>query len=194
MKAHQTAILSLEEYRKLEIESDSKFEFHNGKVYALAGGTINHGLICGNVHADIKVKLEDKKSNCLPFNSDVKLFIEKTNSYVYPDTMVICGKIETSTEYEDAVTNPVLIIEVLSKATASYDRGDKFYFYRQIPTLKEYVLIEQNKHVVDVHSKGIDNDFWKITRYEGLDKTVKFQSIDLELPMERLYLNTKIEL
>ena len=194
MKAQKTSNLSVEEYLKQEIETDTKYEYHNGKIYALAGGTINHGLICGNIHSDIKVQLENENSNCLPFNSDVKLYIEKMNSYVYPDTMVICGEIEKPVNNDNAVINPVLIVEVLSKSTADYDRGDKFYFYRQIPTFKEYVLVEQKKYVVDVHYKAENNDLWSITRYEGLDKIIKLQSIGVEISMERLYLSTQMDL
>jgi len=194
MKAQTTPNLSVEEYLRQEIETDTKYEYHDGKIYSLADETLNHGIISGNVYSDISVELEKNDLNYLPFNSTIKLHIESINSYVYPDCMVVCGEIEKSPSNENAVINPVLIIEVLSKSTASYDRGDKFYFYRQIPTFKEYVLIEQDKHVVDVHLKGDSSDFWKITRYEGLDTIVELESIGVELSMERLYRRTEIDL
>ena len=194
MKVHKTPSLSVEEYLRQEIETDTKYEYHDGKIYFLAGGTLNHGMISGDVYSDIKVALEKKNSDCQPFNSDIKLHIERINSYVYPDCMVICGEIEKAPNNKNAVVNPVLIIEVLSESTASYDRGDKFYFYRQIPSFKEYVLIEQSKHVVDVHFKGDNSDFWKITRYEGLDKIVELESIGIQVSMKRLYQRTEIEL
>ena len=193
MKVHKTPSLSVEEYLRQEIETDTKYEYHDGKIYSLAGGTLNHGIISRNICFEIGTELEKKKANCLPFNSDVKLHIERINSYVYPDCMVICGEIEKAPSNKNAVVNPVLIIEVLSESTASYDRGDKFYFYRQIPSFKEYVLIEQSKHVVDVHFKGEGSDFWKITRFEGLDKIVELESIGVEISMERLYQRTEIE-
>ena len=192
MKSHKFSRLTVQEYIKQEVESDTKYEYHDGKIYALAGGTLNHGLISGNAYAELRIQLKAKKSSCLPFNSDVKLFIASTKSFVYPDSMVICGEIKESKEDKNAVTNPVLIIEVLSKSTAEYDRGDKFYLYRQIPTFREYVLIEQKKHVVDVHYKGEDSDLWRITRYEGLDKKIKLHSLDIELSMEELYYRTNI--
>ena len=135
--------LSVQEYLKQEIESSTKYEYHDGRIYAHAGGTLNHGLISGNAQLEIGIQLKNKKGNCIPFNSDVKLFIESSNSYVYPDTMVICGAIENAQEHKDSVVNLILIVEVLSKSTADYDRGDKFYLYRQIPSFREYVLIEQ---------------------------------------------------
>ncbi len=192
MKAHKLPTLSVKEYIQQEIESNTKYEFHNGKIYALAGGTLNHGLISGNVYSEMRNKLKENGSQCLPFNSDIKLNIELSKSYVYPDTMVICGDIERSDEDSNSVTNPVLIVEVLSKSTAEYDRGDKFHLYRKIPSFKEYVLIEQKKYVVDVHYKSNNSDLWRITRYEGLDKIVKLQSIGVEISMEELYFRTEI--
>lgn len=193
MKAYKFSNLTVEEYIKQESETNTKYEYHNGKIYALAGGTLNHGLICGNVFGELRSRLKEKNSKCLPLNTDVKLFIKKTNSYVYPDTMVICGEIEMDTNEPNAVTNPVLIIEVLSKSTAEYDRGDKFHLYRQIPSFREYVIIDQKKHTVDVHYKPEQSDLWKITRFEGIDSTVRFQSIELDIPMKDLYYRTNLE-
>ena len=187
MKAQELPYLKVEEYIKHEIESNCKYEYHDGKIYALAGGTLNHGLLCGNAYSEIKNKLKSNGSNCLSLTSEVRLFIEKRNSYVYPDSMVICGEIDKSKDEKNSVTNPTLIVEVLSKSTAEYDRGDKFYFYRQIPSFKEYVLVEQDRYVVDIHYKSDDSDLWRITRYEGRDKIIKIQSLGIEIGMEELY-------
>lgn len=192
MKAHKLPKLTIKEYIQYEIESNNKYEYHDGKIFALAGGILNHGKISGNVYTEMRTQLKNKKSDCLPFNSDVKLFIASTNSYVYPDSMVICGEEEASTEDKNAVTNPILIVEVLSKSTAAYDRGDKLYLYRGILSLKEYVLIEQEKYIVDVHYKHKNSDLWSLTRYKGLDKIIKLQSLDIEISMEDLYYRTKI--
>jgi len=194
MKAHKLPRFSVEEYVQQEIDSNTKYEYHDGKIYALVGRTINHGLICGNVYSELRNELKTKGSNCLPFTSEVKLYIEKTNSYVYPDSMVICGEIESAKNEKNAVVNPELIIEVLSDSTAEYDRGDKFFLYGQIPGFREYVLIEQKRYVVDVHFKSNESDLWKITRYEGLDKIVKLQSIGVAIKMEDLYYRTEIDL
>ena len=107
--------------------------------------------------------------------------------------MVICGEIEKTGETKDAVSNPTLIVEVLSKSTSEYDRGDKFYFYRQIPTLQEYVLIDQSRYVVEVFFKKGKNDLWRISRYEGLDQMINLQSLGIEISMKELYFDIKIE-
>jgi len=104
--------------------------------------------------------------------------------------MVVCGEIEHPKETENAAMNPILIVEVLSKSTAEYDRGDKFYLYSKIPTFKEYVLIDQYKHVVDVQYRVDSSSLWKFTRYEGLDKMIKLESISVKISMDDLYYNT----
>jgi len=106
--------------------------------------------------------------------------------------MVICGDIKKSEKEKNSLTNPILIVEVLSKSTAEYDRGNKFYFYRHLASFKEYVLIEQDRYIVDVHYKNKDSDLWRITRYEGLDKIIKIQSLDIEITMEELYYRIQI--
>jgi Uma2 family endonuclease len=193
MKAHKIPYISVEEYVKAENESKTKHEYHDGKIFALAGGTLNHGLLCGNAYSEIRNKLKTKGSNCVPFTSEVKIYIGKRNSYVYPDSLVICGDIEKSEVEINSIINPILIVEVLSKSTAEYDRGDKFYFYRQLQSFKEYILIEQDRHIVDVHFKNKNSDLWKITRYEGLGKIIKIHSLDIEITMEELYFRTEID-
>jgi Uma2 family endonuclease len=189
MKATKIKTFSVQEYIEQEQTTDIRHEYHDGYVVALAGGTINHGLICGNIYAELRANLKKKSGSCTPINSEVKLYIKNKNSYVYPDAMVVCGDLETAEEDKNAVTNPVVVVEVLSKSTGTYDRGDKFHLYRQLPSLKEYVLIEQEKAVVEVYYKYKNSDLWKITRYEGLNEIVDFQAIEVEVPMQALYEN-----
>ena len=194
MKVHKLSRLTVEEYLQQEVETGMKYEYQDGEIYAMAGGTLNHGLLCGNSYSEIRNKLREKGSSCKPFTSEVKIHVKKKNSYLYPDAMVICGNIELSKENGNSVANPILIVEVLSKSTANYDRGDKFYLYRQIPSLKEYVLIEQKKNVVDVHYKSPKSDLWRITRYEGLDQIIKLQSLGIEISMADLYFDINLNL
>ncbi|MCB0550475.1 MAG: Uma2 family endonuclease [Phaeodactylibacter sp.] len=193
MKAHKLSKLTVEEYIQYEIQTGQKYEYHDGIIYALAGGSLEHALLIGNIYSELRNGLRKKGSNCKPITNDAKLYIEKENKYVYPDTMVICGEIEKTGETKDAVSNPTLIVEVLSKSTSEYDRGDKFYFYRQIPTLQEYVLIDQSRYVVEVFFKKGKNDLWRISRYEGLDQMINLQSLGIEISMKELYFDIKIE-
>ncbi|MEO1627040.1 MAG: Uma2 family endonuclease, partial [Bacteroidota bacterium] len=132
-------------------------------------------------------------SACKPITSEAKLHIKKENKYVYPDTMVICGEIERAEDNSDAISNPILIVEVLSKSTLEYDKGDKFYFYRQIPSLQEYVLIEQDRHVVEVYFKKDKMELWKISRYDGIDQAIVLQSLGITIRMQDLYFDIDIK-
>ena len=192
MKAQKIPKLTVAEYITQEQESDTKYEYYNGEIFALAGGSINHGLLCGNIYSEIRSELRKKQSPCKPLTSEIKLNIKEKNSYVYPDTMVICGEMKTSENDANSVSNPILIVEVLSKSTANYDRGDKFFLYKQISSLQEYVLIEQDKAQVDVFYKKPESDLWRISRYEGLNTKVKFQSIKIEIEMSELYFDINV--
>ena len=189
MEAQKLNHYSLKEYLDLEIETGKKYEYHDGYLYAMAGGSLNHGLICGNIFGEIRSSLKEKNSACKVINSEIKLHIEARNSFVYPDTMVICDDIKKSKLEPNSVVNPILIIEVLSKSTANYDRGDKFHLYRQIPTLKEYILIEQDSHQIDSYNRK--SDLWKITRVEGIDANLKIESLNIIIPFKEIYRDTE---
>lgn len=157
---------------------------------AMSGGTLNHGVIDNNINTELNNSLKKKGSNCIAVNGDVRIWIEKADSFVYPDGMIICGKIETYENDKNAVINPVLIVEVLSKSTGSYDRGDKFHKYCSLPSFKEYVLIDQNKPVIDVLFKE-DSSYWKMATTIGLDKSIILNSINCEIQLSDIYQNTQ---
>jgi len=188
MQATELNNLSVEEYLNIEQESNSKYEYHNGHIYAMAGGTINHGLICGNIFGEIRAKLKEKDSDCKAINSEIKLHIEKLNKYIYLDTMVICGDIKTSDDLPNAVTNPILIVEVLSKSTADYDRGDKFFFYQKIASLQEYILIEQDKKQIDIYTRK--KNLWKISRITSINKILQISSLNIKINLNDIYQDT----
>lgn len=185
MDAEKLNKVTVREYLQLELDSQTRYEFHDGYIYALAGGSLNHGLICGNIFGEIRAGLKEKNSPCKATTSEVKLHIASENSFLYPDAMVICGDIAPSGADPNAVTNPILIVEVLSKTTSAYDRGDKFFLYRQIDTLQEYVLIEQHKAQVEIYQR--EAGLWKITRVSGLGQSIALRSIGLEIRMEEIY-------
>jgi Uma2 family endonuclease len=184
--------ITIEEYLATLQDSDQKYEYHDGAIFAMAGGTLNHSRINTNLLVEIGSELRRKGSECEPFNSDARLYIEAFNKIVFPDSMVVCGEVESSKRDSEAVTNPKVIIEVLSKTTESYDRGDKFYFYRQIPSLQEYILVAQDKYQVEVFLKGNGN-MWSIERYEGTEETLPVASLGIEIPFQMIYRNTIID-
>lgn len=180
--------ISIAEYLEIGDQSEFKYEFHDGEVYAMAGGTLSHARISGNIFFELEAAFRNRKSLCKPFNTDAKVYIKAKNAFVYPDASVVCGKIEETAD-GNGFCNPIVIIEVLSKSTAGYDRGEKFNLYRKLPSLREYVLIEQEKALVEVFSKQENADLWKISTYEGLDASVSLESVELEIPMTQIYLD-----
>ncbi len=187
MTAQSLQQLSIKEYVELEQSTQTKYEYHNGEVFALAGGTINHSLLCGSIYGELRHQLKAKNKDCLAFTSEMKLNIAHSKSYVYPDAMVVCGEYKIGADYKHAITNPVLIVEVLSKSSADYDRGDKFYKYRTIDSFQEYLLIEQDKPQVELFYRKKDAHTWQIDRFEGLDAVFPLQSLSIEISMNALY-------
>ncbi len=178
-----------EEYLTFEEVSEGKHEYHAGKIVAMAGGSLNHSTISTNVASALKTILKSQNKPCRPFNSDAKIYVQQSDDYVYSDTAVVCGEVETHHIKNDGITNPILIVEVLSGSTADYDRGAKFRKYCSIPSFKEYVLIAQNEPVVDVLFRDVD--FWRMVTTIGLHKSVRLNSLDIEIPMALIYEDIK---
>jgi Uma2 family endonuclease len=193
MQALKLAPVSFEEYLAMEKQDDTRYEFHDGYIYAMAGGSFNHSIIGANIIGELREKLKAKGSSCYPSNSDLKLYIEAGNRYLYPDVMILCkDDVKTSPTYKHAVTNPVVVVEVLSESTSDYDRKDKLFFYQQIPSVKEYVLVEQDKAEVSIFSRG-EGDFWKFDLITGRENTLPLPSLNIELKLEELYLNVDFD-
>ena len=139
--------ITFEEYLVRESESEYRSEYHDGKIVAMAGGTSRHSAIAQNSRTAISNALRAKNKKCIVYDSDFKVRLESVNKGVYPDASVICDKPEYYNNRQDVYTNPLLIVEVLSKSTRNYDKGDKFTYYRTLPSFKEYVLILSLIHI-----------------------------------------------
>jgi Uma2 family endonuclease len=176
-----------EEYFAWEEQQLERHELIDGQVYAMSGGTINHGRIGIKVTSILDTHLEN--SACITGNSDIKINILETTDYSYPDASVTCDERDKSnTQY---ITYPCLIIEVLSDRTEAYDRSDKFYRYRRNPILQEYVLVSAKSISIDLYRKNNAGE-WVITQYRAGD-TVELKSIDLSFPIERVYRGIEFE-
>lgn len=175
---------TVDEYLALEEAADHKSEYHDGLVYAMAGGSFNHDMISGNSYAALHEFA--RTGPCIAFTSNMKLRIEAHNLYLYPDAMLICGQPKFEKNRTDVVLNPLILIEVLSKSTENYDRGKKFEYYRSLPTFQEYLLIDQERVYVE-HYRRLHIGRWEYTILTDLEEVIKLQSISLELPLSRLY-------
>ena len=181
-------LLTVEEYHKLEETATQKSEFINGKLNPMPGGSSNHADIIGNIYMTLRLTLKSLGKKFRVFNSDLKIHLAAHNQNVYPDAFVITEK----PQYVDnkfSVSNPTLIVEVLSDSTARYDRGSKCLKYKSLPSFTEYVLIEQDMPMVDVITKKEEN--WIIKSYVGLKDTVVLESIGCEISMEDIYENVE---
>jgi Uma2 family endonuclease len=170
-----------EEYFAWEEQQLERHEYMDGEVYAMSGGTINHGDIAGNFLSLLKTHLRGR--GCKTLNSDCRVKILGMDKYVYPDISVTCDdRDKTTSQY---ITHPCLIIEVLSPSTEAYDRGNKFKMYRRNPSLQEYVLVSAETIEVELFRR-IETDDWRIINDRAGD-TVELKSVNLTFPIEQLY-------
>jgi Uma2 family endonuclease len=169
------------EYLEWEERQEFRHEFVEGEVYAMTGGTLNHSAIAGNFHNILKNHL--RGSGCKVFNSDAKVQILESNSYLYPDVSVTCDdRDRLATKF---ISYPCLIVEVLSPTTEAYDRGDKFALYRRSTTLQEYVLVSTNAMRVDLYQRN-DRGRWEILSYATGD-IIDLPSVNLSVPVIQFY-------
>lgn len=183
MLAAQNSSLHLtpEEYFLWEEQQLEKHEYINGQVYAMSGGSINHGRISIRLTAMFDAHLDG--GDCIPGNSDIRVKIAQTNDYTYPDASVTCDERDRSnTQY---INYPCLIVEVLSKSTEAYDRGGKFRLYRQNPILQDYLLVSATKIEMDLYHQTNQGQ-WLLFNYQAGD-IVELKSIGLSFPIEQVY-------
>ena len=188
------AHLTLAEYNQLEEETQQRYEYHDGEVFAMAGAATDvgdpvHNAIGVNVTTVLNQLL--RKKSCNVFNSDQKVYIDFIGRALYPDASVTCGPVERSNEDTKAIVNPILLIEVLSDSTEAYDRGKKFEYFSKLPSLREYVLINQHEPLVQVYYRPSATDLWQMAWVSGLDQTLTLQSLGIETQLEELYLKTE---
>jgi Uma2 family endonuclease len=171
------------EYLAWEEQQEFRHEFVDGEVYAMTGGTVNHGEIAANFIALLKSHL--RSSGCRVLTSDVKIQTLESNSYCYPDISVTCDTRDRSAH--KFISHPCLIVEVLSPSTEAYDRGDKFALYRRSTSLQEYILVSTNTVRLDMYQRN-NNGRWEFSSYESGD-SIELQSVNCSLEIDRVYEN-----
>jgi Uma2 family endonuclease len=159
-------------------------------MFAMAGGSVNHSLIAANLIATLRSLL--KGSGCRVFTGDLRVHIPASGFYTYPDVTVVCGELQVLDETRDTVMNPVVLIEVLSPNTESYDRGQKFFFYRSIPSLREYVLVSQKTRRIEVFRRRNDDGVWELHEPDN-SGLITFESIGCELALEDVYAEVEMD-
>lgn len=184
MFQRQQKFYTVEEYLTLEETADYRSEYYQGEILAMAGGSANHNRIAGNFLTALNITFEG--GPCEAFISDLRLLVKRNELYTYPDVMAVCGQLKFAAKRSDTITNPVLIVEVLSDSTEGYDRGKKFEFYRMIPTLQHYLLVAQDRVHLEYFYKMADGR-WALQEFNELQETLKIASLALEIPLSRIY-------
>lgn len=180
--------ISEQEYLAAERSALDKHEYFRGEIFAMSGASIPHNKISRNVLVNLANSLKGK--HCEPFGSDLRIHIPENTLYTYPDISVICGEIETTDDHFDTATNPIVIIEILSKSTRNYDQGEKFNLYRQIASLKEYILIDSEAVKVIKHTRNED-DTWLLKEFSSINDFFTISSIQVTLNLVDVYENVK---
>jgi|SRR5437016_2563699 len=173
------------EYLEIERAAEVKSEFFEGEIFAMAGGTPQHSLIATNLVGEFRNRLKDK--SCVPYNADLRIKIEATGLYTYPDLSVICDSLRFAEGTDDTVVNPTVLVEVLSDSTEAYDRGKKFEHYRQIPALREYLLVSQKEPRIEQFIRQ-PNDHWLLVEAAGLEKSLELPSLGIVISLEEIFL------
>ena len=181
--------ISIEDYLKMEIASIEKHEYYRGEIFAVAGAKVPHNKICVNLLIALGQRLKGKK--CRPYGSDQRIHIPANTLFTYPDISIICGEILTLNNDEYNALNPSVIIEVLSKSTKNYDRGEKFKLYRDITTLKEYILVDSESIHVEIFRFN-ENNHWELEEYKDSNESIHIKIINESLSVVEIYDNVKV--
>lgn len=178
-------VFTPEEYLLLERASEIRHEYLDGFVYAMAGESPEHSMICFNLVVVLGSQLRDKP--CRGFSPNMKVRTDESGLYAYPDLAVVCGEPLFHDERRDVLTNPAVVFEVLSPSTEAYDRGEKFLRYRtHLATLTDYVLVTQSKAFIEHFSRQPDGS-WLYTATSGEAESLYLASIDCRLPLAEIY-------
>lgn len=184
MASQPVGYLSPEKYLELERAAEFRSEYIGGQMFAMAGGTLNHARICRNALNALSNALIGRQ--CEAAGSDLRLFSNASGTYTYPDAAVFCGSPRYKDKSRDTITDATVIVEVLSPGSQSYDRGDKFLYYRGLPSFSDYLLIAE--HAIEAEHRTRQSDgFWLTRFHTGSSAVIELPSIDCRLTLGDLY-------
>ena len=182
----QSDNISIHDYLDIEREDKVRYEFHEGHLIRMAGGTLDHSTICNNVGAELR-SLARANGSCVAFNSEMKIEVIKNEKYVYSDGGIACPNLNESDTITGAINNPRVIIEVTSSDSGDYDRGDKLQFYFSLPSLREYLILDQHRPKAALYRRRGEGYLFSLHTYDGVDQKIELKSMDAYLEMSELY-------
>lgn len=171
------------EYLELERKAEIKSEYIAGRMYAMSGVSRRHSLITGNLHIEIGLQMRGR--DCEVHMADMRVKVSPTGMYTYPDIVAVCGEARFEDEHIDTLLNPTVIVEVLSESTEAYDRGEKFAQYRRLDSVREYVLVAQNKIRVEHYRR--EGEEWILSEISDPEGILHLPSIDCHVGVGAIY-------
>ncbi len=186
--AYSKQKISIEAYLEMENASLEKHEYYKGEIFAMSGAKVPHNKIFKNLLGNLFIKLKGKK--CQPYGSDARVHIQSNTLFTYPDISIVCGEVLTLNNDEYNVLNPTVIIEILSPSTKNYDRGEKFKLYRDITTLKEYILVDSESIHVEVFRLN-EKNHWELEEYNDANSNLFIKTINENLLIAEIYEGVK---
>ncbi len=179
---------TIEEYLEMEDAATEKHEYYRGEIFAMSGARSQHNIVTSNLHIALGQKLKGKP--CRPFGSDLRIHIEKNTLFTYPDLTIVCGELISRNDDDKNFLNPTVIIEVLSPSTRAYNKGAKFELYKDIPTLKEYILVEPEW--INVEAYFNDGSDWRRREISAIEDDLTLQSVGVAISLREIYEGTKV--
>lgn len=183
MQQQRKLYITPQEYLEIERQAETKSEYIAGEIFAMAGASRSHNLIVRNISRRLDPQREGQA--CEVYTNDMRVEVDPTGLYTYPDVVIVCGQPQFKDANEDTLLNPTVIMEVLSDSTASYDRGEKFEHYGTLPSLTDYLLIAQDRAAIEQRVRT--DRGWQLAFHYGLDAVVPLPSIGCELHMSDVY-------
>ncbi|MCC6363505.1 MAG: Uma2 family endonuclease [Bryobacterales bacterium] len=176
--------LTEEEYLAVERAAEIRSEFYEGEMFAMSGGTHVHSRLQVRMISELEARLTGGR--CTVYSSDLRIKISETGLYTYPDVSVVCGRPLFADDRKDSLLNPSLIVEVLSPSTESYDRGRKFEHYRPVETLRDYILVSQDRVLVEHYARQ-EAAAWLLRTYSQLEEELHIDSVSVAVPLSAIY-------
>jgi Uma2 family endonuclease len=189
MSSLPTARLTTEAFLELERAAEEKHEYWHGEVFAMADGSPAHSLVISNIQIALGMRLAGKR--CYVFNSDLQVIVRAGELVTYPDITVLCDKPRYSDDRKDTLSNPTLVVEVLSPSTRKTDLGEKAFLYRQMTSLKEILVVDQTPGVIEHHWK-LPNGHWELEVLSDPGAAIKMESLGFDLPVSEVYSNIEV--
>lgn len=180
---------TVEEFLEMENAADEKHEYYQGEIFAMSGAKLQHVIVTDNFKTKLMTLLKGKP--CQPYGSDLRIHIDKNTLFTYPDISIICGEVKTRNDDEMNALNPTIIIEVLSPSTKSYDRGEKFKLYRDIDSLKEYILVDPLTISIEAYHINRSGN-WELKEHKNINDTLNLPSIQVNIELKDIYERTKV--